>query len=296
MSEAESFRESLMREIRKSGSTRGAEAAVNRSAPTLPSFAVKKATFNILAVKHERTVEKMKKTIGILGGMGPEATAYFFELIIKNTEASSDQGHIPILIWNNPRIPPRTCAIQGTGPAPWPHLLEGVEILRRGGAGFVVMPCITAHYFFPRITAKAKIPVVNLVEESLRHVRKNFPKLKKAGLIASTGTVESRLFHRAFAQSGIEVIAPTAQEQEKVMAAIFGEKGIKAGWTSGPPRKNILGIARKLIARGAEAVIAGCTEIPLVLKDKDIPVPLIEPMEIGALACIKKAGYKIRES
>ena len=238
----------------------------------------------------------MKKTIGILGGMGPEATVYFFDLIIKNTAASSDQKHIPILIWNNPHIPPRTPAILGKGPAPWRLLLEGMEILRRGGADFVVVPCITAHYFLPRTTSKAKIPVVNLVEESLRHVHENFPHLRKAGIIASSGTVESKLFHGAYAKKGIEIIVPGAKEQDRVMEAIFGERGIKAGWTSGPPRKWILGIARKLIARGAEAIIAGCTEIPLVLKDEDIPVPLIEPMRIGALACIKKAGYKIRKA
>lgn len=238
----------------------------------------------------------MKKTIGILGGMGPEATAYFFELIIKSTASSSDQDHIPILIWNNPHIRPRTPAILGKGPTPRAQLLEGMKILKRGGADFVVMPCVTAHYFLPRTAAESKIPVVNLIEESLRHVRKDFPGLKKTGLIASTGTVESRLFHDTYAQKGIEVITPNAKEQDRVMEAIFGERGIKAGWTAGPPRTQILGIARKLIARGAEAIIAGCTEIPLVLKSKDIPVPLIEPMEIGALACIKKAGYKIRRS
>jgi len=237
----------------------------------------------------------MKKTIGILGGMGPEATAYFFGLIIKNTTARCDQEHIPIIIWNNPKIPPRTCAILGRGPTPWPLLIEGVEILRRAGADFVVMPCITAHYFYPQIAAKSRLPVVSLIEESLLYAKMNFPGLKKAGLIASTGTVKSKLFHRSFAQRGIEVIAPTNREQEKVMEAIFGEKGVKAGFTTGKPRRLILGIARRLIARGAEAIIAGCTEIPLVLKETDLPVPFIEPMRIAALACIKKAGYKIKK-
>ncbi len=237
----------------------------------------------------------MKKTIGILGGMGPEATAYFFGLIIKNTAAGCDQEHIPIIIWNNPKIPPRTCAILGRGPTPWPLLIEGVEILRKAGADFVVMPCITAHYFYPQIAAKSRLPVVSLIEESLLHAKKNFPGLRRAGLIASTGTVESKLFHLSFGQRGMEVIAPTNKEQEKVMEAVFGEKGVKAGFTTGRPRRLILGIARRLIARGAEAIIAGCTEIPLVLKETDLPVPFIEPMRIAALACIKKAGYKIKK-
>jgi aspartate racemase len=232
----------------------------------------------------------MKKTIGILGGMGPEATAYFFNLIIKHTNAAKDQEHIPVLIWNNPRIPPRTDAILCGGKSPLPLLLEGVDILQKGGAGLIVMPCITAHYFAPQIVRHAKIPFINLLEESLRYAKKHVPGLKKAGLIASTGTVESGLFHKIFQKGHIDILTPDSSEQAKVMNAIFGKSGIKAGFTAGPPRTAIIRIARQLMERGAEAIIAGCTEVPLVLREGDLPVPLIEPMKIGAMTCIKKAG------
>ena len=234
----------------------------------------------------------MKKTIGILGGMGPEATAYFFNLIIKSTDAAKDQEHIPILIWNNPKIPPRTEAILYGGPSPLPLLVEGVKILEKGGAGLIVMPCITAHYFARQIARRAKVPFVNLLDESLRFAKKRIPGMKKAGLVASSGTVKSRLFHKTFEKNGIEIITPEPNEQQKVMDAIFGNSGIKAGFTAGRPRTTVVRIARRLIERGAEAVIAGCTEVPLVLKENDISVPLIEPMKIGALTCIKRAGYK----
>jgi aspartate racemase len=234
----------------------------------------------------------MKKTIGILGGMGPEATAYFFNLIIKSTDAAKDQEHIPILIWNNPKIPPRTEAILCGGPSPLPLLVEGVKILEKGGAGLIVMPCITAHYFARQIARRAKVPFVNLLDESLRYAKKRIPGMKKAGLVASSGTVKSRLFHKTFEKNGIEIITPEPSEQRKVMEAIFGNSGIKAGFTAGRPRTTVVRIARRLIERGAEAVIAGCTEVPLVLKENDISVPLIEPMKIGALTCIKRAGYK----
>jgi len=237
----------------------------------------------------------MKKTIGILGGMGPEATAYFFLLLIKNTEAACDPEHIPILIWNNPKIPPRTDAILHKGKSPLPLLLEGINILEKGGAGFIVMPCITAHYYAPKLEARAKVPFVNLLDESLGCAKRYFPGIKKAGLIASSGTVASRLFHKTFEKSGIEVISPGQDEQKRVQNAIFGKKGIKAGFTTGAPKETIIAMAGILIKRGAEAVIAGCTEVPLVLGPKDISVPLIEPMKIGALACIKMAGYKIKE-
>jgi aspartate racemase len=234
----------------------------------------------------------MKKTIGILGGMGPEATAYFFNLIIKSTDAAKDQEHIPILIWNNPKIPPRTEAILYGGPSPLPLLVEGVKILEKGGAGLIVMPCITAHYFARQIARRAKVPFVNLLDESLRYAKKRIPGMKKAGLVASSGTVKSRLFHKTFEKNGIEIITPEPNEQQKVMEAIFGNSGIKAGFTAGRPRATVVRIARRLIERGAEAVIAGCTEVPLVLKENDISVPLIEPMKIGALTCIKRVGYK----
>jgi aspartate racemase len=236
----------------------------------------------------------MKKTIGILGGMGPEATSYFFNLVIGQTRAGCDQEHIPVLIWNNPLIPPRTEAIFQHGPSPLPLLVEGVKRLERGGAGLIVMPCITAHHWASEIAAVATVPFVSLIDESVRYVKEKIPGMKKAGLVASSGTVATRIWHRAFEKRGIGIIVPESKEQDAVMKAIFGKDGIKAGSVSGRPRAAILRTARRLIARGAEAIIAGCTEVPLVLRKGDLPVPLIEPMAIGALACVKKAGYATR--
>lgn len=236
----------------------------------------------------------MKKTIGILGGMGPEATSYFFELVIKNTKAAKDQAHIPIIIYNNPKVPPRTDAVLGKGPSPLPHLLEGVRVLKQAGADFVVMPCVTAHYYSPQIREAAEIPFLSLLEEALAYAKANFPGLKRAGLIASTGTVKSKLFEKTFASGGIEIIVPRPPNQAYVMEAIFGKKGVKAGFTEGRLKDLIRDVARHLIRRGSEALIAGCTEVPLVLKPGDIPIPLIEPMEIAAKACILRAGYKLK--
>jgi len=236
----------------------------------------------------------MKKTIGILGGMGPEATAYFFKLIIKSTRAEKDQEHIPVVIYSNPEVPERTDAVLEKGPSPLPYLIEGVRVLRGAGADFIVMPCVTAHYFFHEIVAQEKIPFLNILDETLLCTLRKIPELKKAGLISSTGTLKSRLFHDTFEKEGIEVIGPDEEEQEQVMEAIFGKQGIKAGFTSGRAREIIHGAAGTLIRRGAEAVIAGCTEVPLVLKEEDISVPLIEPLQILAEVSILKAGYEIK--
>ncbi|MFB0564725.1 MAG: aspartate/glutamate racemase family protein [Candidatus Aminicenantaceae bacterium] len=237
----------------------------------------------------------MKKTIGILGGMGPEATSYFYELIIKNTKASKDQEHIQVVIYSNPKIPPRTDAIFEKGPSPLSLLIEGVKILRQAGANFIVMPCVTAHYYYREVVKHEKIPFLNLLDETLSYVQKNFPRMRTAGLIASSGTIKSKLFHDTFARENIKIIAPYEEEQEEIMDAIFGKEGIKAGFTSGRPKNMIQKAAQKLIRRGAEAVIAGCTEVPLVLKEEDIHLPLIEPLKIMAQESILKAGYEIKE-
>jgi aspartate racemase len=236
----------------------------------------------------------MRKTIGILGGMGPEATAHFFSLIVKHTAAATDQDHVPVLIYSLPQVPERTPAILGKGPSPVPLLRKGVRTLARAGADFIVIPCISAHAFLPVIRKASPVPILSLLDEALASAKKRNPGLKRAGLLASTGTVRSGLFSKTFAKAGIEIITPTDKEQAKVMEAVFGKRGVKAGFTKGRPKKLVLDVARRLIKRGAEAMIAGCTEIPLVLRDEDIPIPLIEPMQIAAQACIVKAGQRLR--
>jgi len=236
----------------------------------------------------------MKKTIGILGGMGPEATAYFFGLIIKKTKAETDQDHIPVVISSNPEIPPRTDAVLGEGASLLPYLLEGVRVLKEAGADFIVMPCVTAHYFYDQVMAEVKVPFLHLVDETVLYAQRKMPELKKTGLVASTGTLKSKLFHNTFAKEGVEIVEPGEEEQAQVMDAIFGKEGIKAGFTSGKSQEIIYHTAKELIQRGAEAVIAGCTEVPLVLKDKDIEVPLIEPLQILAEVAIVRAGYEVQ--
>ena len=236
----------------------------------------------------------MRSVIGILGGMGPEATGYFFNRLIARTAAVRDQDHARVLIWSDPAIPDRTSAILGAGESPLPALLHGVRVLERGGAGLIVMPCITAHFWAPQVRARARVPFVDLIEETVRIAARSIPGLKAAGLLASTGTVQSGIFHRAFARRGVRVITPGERDQNRIMEAIFGPGGIKAGIKTGRPRAIAGRAARRLIENGAQAVIAGCTEIPLALRPADLSVPYLEPMEIGAAACLRKAGY-VRE-
>ncbi len=236
----------------------------------------------------------MKKTIGILGGMGPEATAYMYSLIIKHTQVEKDQDHIRIFISSHPETPPRTEAILQQGLSPVPFLIEGVERLKNAGVDFVIMPCVTAHYFMPQVFAQIDVPFLSLIDEAVDWAKENISGLKKVGLLSSTGTQVSKLFQNKFEEAGIKVLAPGGKDQQKVMRAIFGAGGIKAGFSSDPSKDDIIRAAEKLIAGGAKAIIAGCTELPLVLKASDISVPLIEPMDILARKSILEAGYKVR--
>ncbi len=235
-----------------------------------------------------------KKTIGILGGMGPEATARFFELVVRNTRARRDQDHVPIIVCDLPQVPDRTPAILRGGPSPVPALVRGLQVLSRAGARFAVMPCVSAHYFYPALAGRSPLPIVHLIEETAAAVRKIRPRVARVGLLATTGTVRSRIVHDVLEAAGIEVLTPAVRGQERLMEAIYGPKGIKAGVTSGPPRKAVLGLARGLVRAGAQAVVAGCTEVPLVLRPGDLGVPLVDPMVIAARACVRKAGGKLR--
>lgn len=237
---------------------------------------------------------KKPLTIGVLGGMGPEATARFFELIVKSTRVVRDQEHLPVIVCNLPGIPDRTEAILHGGPSPLPALRRGLAILGRAGADFAVMPCVSAHYFFRALTARSPIPLVDLLAETVAAVGKRRPHVATVGLLATTGTVRSRIFQAVFEAAGIKVLVPDPRGQERLMKAIYGRTGIKAGVTSGRPRWIVLDVAASLVRRGAQVVIAGCTEVPLVLDERDLPVPLIDPLRIGATVCIRRAGGRVK--
>jgi len=227
-----------------------------------------------------------EKIIGILGGMGPEATIDLFYKIIKFTPAEKDQDHLRIIIDNNPKIPDRTAAILGKGEDPLPALQETAQNLEKAGADFIVIPCNTAHYFLSSIQESVNIPVLNMIEETAKETKKRISQIKKVGLLASIGVYKSEIYHQHFKKFNIEVISPQEKDKEEIMKVIYT---IKAGDLSKGVKKNVLKIAQKLIDKGAEAIIAGCTEIPLILKEGDVSVPLIDPTQILARIAVQKA-------
>ena len=227
----------------------------------------------------------MKKIVGILGGMGPEATADFFLEIIKLTPAKKDEDHLHIIIDNNPQIPDRTEAILKGGKSPLPALQKAAQNLERAGADFIVIPCNTAHYFFDEIKKVVNIPLIHMMREVSKEIKERFPKVKKVGLLSTSATARIGLYQNELEKEKIIVISPKEKEQEEVMKAI---NLIKGGEYSNS--KDILKkIGEKLLLREAELLVLGCTEIPLVLKQNDFSHPVVDAGYVLAKAAVKEA-------
>lgn len=224
--------------------------------------------------------------IGILGGMGPAATADFYAKLVSMTPGHSDQDHLRTVIWSDPTIPDRTEALLGNGPDPTPWLLHGSRVLREAGATVIAVPCNTAHAFIPRIADHVGLPIVHMIGEVARHITTLRPPVRTAGLLATTGTVRAGLYQDWLDRHGIRLLLPDPTgQQEQVMAAI---RAVKAGDRAAAAAP-LADVARQLTGRGAQAIIAGCTEIPLGLPSDAVDVPVIDPAVILAEALVRRA-------
>ena len=225
--------------------------------------------------------------IGIIGGMGPEATADFYLKIIQATRAQKDQDHFRVIIDGNAKIPDRTEAILGLGESPLEHLLDSARKLDVAKVDVACIPCITAHYFIDRVQEEVSYPVLNVIEEVCRRIEEEYAGTQKIGVLATTGVLKSQLLERYFDKSSLMYPASTTQEG-KVMRAVYGEKGIKSGNKAGEPLQLLIEAGNELIESGAELLISGCTEIGMVLKPGMVECPLLDPMEIMAEAVVKE--------
>lgn len=227
-----------------------------------------------------------EKVIGILGGMGPEATADLYYRIIKKTKVQKDQDHFRIIIDSNAKIPDRTKAILYGGESPVEEMVKSLKVMEAYGVDVACMPCFTAHYYIEELKKRTKIQIVSIFEELNTFLKEEKPNMKKVGVLATTGTVKMNVFDRYLELP--QVIYPTERTQEKmVMDAIYGTNGVKMGNTKGKPIEKLVVAASELEALGAEAVIAGCTEICLTLRQDYLDTPLLDPLDILVDALIQ---------
>lgn len=228
-----------------------------------------------------------EKFVGVLGGMGPEATVTMFQNILQATEAKKDQEHLRLLIYNNSKIPDRIAAICHNAESPLSELIASAKLLEQAGVDFIVIPCVTAHYFYDDLQAAVGIPILHIVRETLQYTAAHYPESRNVGLLSTIVTARMGLFHRFADAWNIRILTPPEEViQQLVMKAIYS---VKAGIASSEQTRQVQHAATGLIQDGATAIIAGCTEIPLILTESDLPIPLLNPLEILAQAVVRYA-------
>jgi aspartate racemase len=243
------------------------------------------------ALSHNRAGPGQVK-LGVVGGVGPAATVDFLGKLVKNTPAGKDQDHIKVVVEQNPQIPDRTAHLVGEGTDPTVSLYSTCKRLEAADAALIAIPCNTAHAFVERIQPYLSIPIISMLETTAEHLREHLAPSAKVGLLATTGTVQSGLYAEAIARVGLDLLVPDAPHQEQVMSAIYGPSGVKAGFTSGLCGTQLLAALDHLVDRGAQAVILGCTELPLVLAASEAlevggrKVRVVDPTELLARRCV----------
>lgn len=231
-----------------------------------------------------------RKTVGVLGGMGPEATVDFMAKVIALTDASSDQDHVRMLVDHNPQVPNRQEAILGGGEDPGPVLADMAADLEANGADFLVIPCNTAYAFEEAILAATHIPLISIIGVSIAAAQERAPGVERIGVLATDGCLRSGVFQAGLEAAGLAAELPGDDELRELMALV---QAIKAGKQSADTGRAMAGLAEALVSRGAGAVIAGCTEIPLVLEQDAVSVPLISSTDALAEITVKLATGEI---
>ena len=233
--------------------------------------------------------------VGVVGGVGPAATVDFLQKIVRNTPATRDQDHIKLLVEQNPQIPDRTENLIGDGADPTVSLYATSKRLEDGGADIIAIPCNTAHAFVERIQPYLNIPIVNMLTVTVSFLRETYPALRDIGVLATSGTIESGVYRKALESQDLRQVVPSPELQGRVMEAIYGKHGVKAGFTTGQCQADIAAAMEGLIAEGVEVVVLGCTELPLLLTGSEYVgtsgarVRLVDPTDVLARRCITYA-------
>jgi aspartate racemase len=229
------------------------------------------------------------KVLGVLGGMGPLASAQFMLRLTLLTPASKDQEHIPTILWSDPRVPDRG-ATDSPDPLPW--LLRGIEGLKRAGCGAIVIPCNTAHAWYDQMAEKAEIPMPHIVDAAATDLARIGIRPGRIGLMATPTTLRMKLYQQRLASLGWECIQPTDDQMTRLVSPAIAR--VKANQVA-DAYEPLAEVVNDLAARGAPAVILGCTEIPLGIQagpSARLNVPVIDTIDALARAAINWAtGY-----
>jgi len=226
------------------------------------------------------------RVLGVLGGMGPLASAQFMLRLTLLTPAERDQDHVPAVLWSDPRVPDRGAARHGNGPDPLPMLVRGLWGLGAAGCGAVAIPCNTAHGWIDGMRAATGLPILHIVEAAAADLRRQAIPPGLVGVMGTAATLEMRLYQDPLTAAGWPCIEPTPDEMTRlVRPAIAAVKANRVSEAYAPLAETILALR----ARGAQAIILGCTEIPLGIQAgpyETLEVPLVDTIDALARASI----------
>jgi aspartate racemase len=216
------------------------------------------------------------KRLGILGGMGPAASAEFVNRLVQQTPATCDQEHIPFVLWNEPRIPDRSTSMQSGDDLPLPWLQEGIKGLKHAGCEYIVIPCNSAHFWYSQLS-KIGVPILHIVDSVATELKELNIDKQKIGILGTQGTIESGLYQYHLNRQGWDCIVPTKQEMAGLVTpAIAMIKANKILESQLLLMKSI----HSLIDRGAKAIVLGCTELPLAIGHKqEEGIPIVNSID-----------------
>ena len=223
-------------------------------------------------------------TLGVIGGMGPLATADFLEKVTRATPARCDQEHIPLVLCSIPQIPDRTGAILHGGSSPLPVLLRALKILESSGADYIAVPCNTAHFWHAQLQARSSVKILHIADAVVAAIWARGLRGSTVGLLATTATIEGRVYQRRLAAQGVRTIVPGADDQRALMSLIYR---IKSGAPPAHPGE-FDALISGLASNGADAIVLGCTELPLI-KTSECVGPLIDSTAALARLCVAHA-------
>ncbi|MBQ8833481.1 MAG: aspartate/glutamate racemase family protein [Oscillospiraceae bacterium] len=231
-----------------------------------------------------------RNVLGVIGGLGPLATARFLELVARMTDAEREQDNVSMIVYNFPSIPDRTGYILGSNlRSPLPGLLSVGRELDRQQVRCIAIPCVTAHFFYEELTEGLRSPILHGIRDTVAHLKEN--GVSSTGIMATDGTIISGLFSQELLKAGIRPVLPTKPRQADVMHLIYNN--IKAG--EAPEMERFAAVEEELRSRGAETIILGCTELSLIKRDFPLNPGFLDSMEVLAKKAIEECGKPLRK-
>ncbi len=231
------------------------------------------------------------KTLGIIGGMGPMATVDLMRKIILSTDAKTDQEHIHILVDNNPQIPDRTAAIEGRGESPVEKMLQSAKLLEAQGADVLVIACNTAHYFLDEFKDKVNVPIINMIDEAVKHCLEL--GYSEVGLLCTIGTRNTGIYQKACDKFNLKLVVPDDEEIKALQDMIY--LGVKAN-NFNYDTSNVKQVISTMRNRGAQAFILGCTETPIAVQMYHLEGNFIDSSLVLAHKAIEAVGAPLIKS